>query len=595
MGRFYGTSGNAVQTICEDALDHWREWDASITNWQNPILKDPKLPDWYKAALFNELYFIVAGGSIWIDKEESKETKLAHQITTKSTGNIRHHSLQQDKESAKKILDDFITLTENIENGIMIHHSKDNLVTGRIIFSPDDIESNVLYITNNGNTLLKNERGEVCLADRITLYSRKDLHVPPPSPIQSLPEKSDPSEEVEQKKNEQKEDHPEDLPDTSMFDYGEYGLYLYLEGQEYLMYNTYSVHFYASFALLSLWPQLELNLQRCIARLTLIHEPKNQQLMLHSNEVRPKKLRGAVPHDIGSPTGDPLYSVNSYCLHDVNSWKDLNSKFTLQVYRDFIATGDRQFLEECYPVVWEAMHYLERFDVDRDGMIENTGFPDQTYDTWTATGPSAYCGGLWVAALSAMVEMAKILEKEDDLEYYSELLQKAYKVYDKLFNGEWFRYDTSEKYDNIIMADQLVGQWYARASGLPPIAENEHIKQALKTVYNYNVVKFHGGQQGAVNGFNKSLNIPDYSYMQSSEVWTGTTFALAANLLQEGLEEEAWATAKSLYDCIYDKFSYWFQTPEAWDERGRYRAFGYMGPLAIWSIQWTYSNCKQKN
>lgn len=41
-------------------------------------------------------------------------------------------------------------------------------------------------------------------------------------------------------------------------DYGRFG---YLEGQEYRMYNTYDVHFYASFALVMLWPKLELSLQ----------------------------------------------------------------------------------------------------------------------------------------------------------------------------------------------------------------------------------------------------------------------------------------------------------------------------------------------
>lgn len=33
-----------------------------------------------------------------------------------------------------------------------------------------------------------------------------------------------------------------------------------LSGQEYHMYNTYNVHFYASFALM-LWPKLQISLQ----------------------------------------------------------------------------------------------------------------------------------------------------------------------------------------------------------------------------------------------------------------------------------------------------------------------------------------------
>ena len=41
----------------------------------------------------------------------------------------------------------------------------------------------------------------------------------------------------------------------------EYGRFAYLEGFEYRMYNTYDVHFYASFALLKLWPFLQQSIQ----------------------------------------------------------------------------------------------------------------------------------------------------------------------------------------------------------------------------------------------------------------------------------------------------------------------------------------------
>lgn len=51
------------------------------------------------------------------------------------------------------------------------------------------------------------------------------------------------------------------------------GQVLYLEGMEYNMWNTYDVHFYASFALLSLFPELELNLQRDFVRGVLLHDP----------------------------------------------------------------------------------------------------------------------------------------------------------------------------------------------------------------------------------------------------------------------------------------------------------------------------------
>ena len=41
----------------------------------------------------------------------------------------------------------------------------------------------------------------------------------------------------------------------------EFGRFGYLESHEYIMYNTYDVHFYSSPALVHLWPQLQLSLQ----------------------------------------------------------------------------------------------------------------------------------------------------------------------------------------------------------------------------------------------------------------------------------------------------------------------------------------------
>ena len=52
------------------------------------------------------------------------------------------------------------------------------------------------------------------------------------------------------------------------------GQFLYLEGIEYLMWNTYDVHFYESFALLMLFPKLELSIQRDFVAVVLMHDPE---------------------------------------------------------------------------------------------------------------------------------------------------------------------------------------------------------------------------------------------------------------------------------------------------------------------------------
>ncbi|KAL4360262.1 hypothetical protein AHAS_Ahas08G0159800 [Arachis hypogaea] len=64
--QFYGTSERAAKDLAHDALTQYKRWEEDIEKWQNPILQDESLPEWYKFTLFSEPYFLVAGGTIWI-------------------------------------------------------------------------------------------------------------------------------------------------------------------------------------------------------------------------------------------------------------------------------------------------------------------------------------------------------------------------------------------------------------------------------------------------------------------------------------------------------------------------------------------------
>ena len=72
-------------------------------------------------------------------------------------------------------------------------------------------------------------------------------------------------------------------------------------------------------------------------------------------------------------------------------------------------------------------------------------------------------------------------------------------------------------------------------------------RTAVKKVFDFNVMKFGNGGLGAVNGMR-----PDGQVVRTTEqiqkVWVGTTFALAALLLQEGMNEEAYKAAWGVYD-----------------------------------------------
>lgn len=66
----------------------------------------------------------------------------------------------------------------------------------------------------------------------------------------------------------------------------------------------------------------------------------------------------------------------------------------------------------------------------------------------------------------------------------------------------------------------------------------ENVRAALKTIYDNNVKNVCDGNLGAVNGYvlNSNPDKPghiDYTTIQSEEVWTGVTYALASTMLFE--------------------------------------------------------------
>lgn len=373
--------------------------------------------------------------------------------------------------------------------------------------------------------------------------------------------------------------------DTDLIPEPEIGHFGYLESHDYRMINTYDVHFYASFALLRLFPDLELSLQQDFANAVFVEHPE-EVMFFFSGVKGPRKVRGAVPHDLGAPSEDPWQTVNAYNAQDISRWKDLNSKFVLQVMHNFSYTGDKGILKDVWPAVKAAIAFLEKFDKDGDGMIENEGFPDQTYDVWSAKGVSAYSGGLWLACLKAGATLANHMGDEHLAKNYQSTFDRGQKVYeDSLWNGAYYDYDaSSSKHHDSIMADQLAGHWFALECGLGGIVAPERAKLALRKVYEANVLGYKDGSLGAMNGMRPDGRL-DLTCMQSAEIWTGTTFAVAAAMIQAGLVEEGFKTAEGIFNLVYRQFGLWFQTPEGFSHEKVARATSYMRPLCIWAIQ----------
>nr|VZI24349.1 unnamed protein product [Spirometra erinaceieuropaei] len=469
---------NGTSELLSYAASHWQTWQKAIKDWQAPIVKDPNLPDWYKSALFNELYYLSDGGTVWLDPLPEQEAEPP---------------------------------------------------------------------------------------------SSAPAHLPPPI-------------DLVRSRNPKVSLDPVDLSGR----------------HEYRMYNTYDVHFYASWALIMLWPKIQLAVNCDLADMTL-SEDSSEVTYLYSNASGFCSSRLSVPHDCGDPEREPWYSINAYTLIQTDQWKDLNPKFILMAWRDWKLTGDENYLLYMVPIVVAVIRSsLQKWDKDNDGIIESEGFPDQTYDTWKTTGLSAYVGGLWIAALYAAHEMLQTAslttsnpagdsnnwsETNDHLE---SLLKRASKTYhESLWGGEFYRYSTSFSLTTTpVLADHLCGHWFLRLAGAPAdaIIPHDAVVRSLRSIVKLNWKSVESGKIGAVNGAlpNGAL---ETSNMQSEEFWVAINYCLSSLLILEDMSEDGFELARACFEHVYDQMGLHFQTPEAYTKDMTFRSLGYMRPLAFWSIQ----------
>lgn len=473
---FFNRSGRNAWAIASAALNNYTTWQQNIVSWQQPILDRTDLPDWFKMALFNELYDLASGGTLW-----------------------------------------------------------------------------------------------------------------------SAASKTDPV--------------------------GQFGV---LECIDYRWYESLDVRLYGGYAVLLLWPELEKSILRAFARAIPTADAKERIIGYYytvgeADHMAPRKLKGATPHDLGAPNENPWMATNYTSYQDCNQWKDLSSDFVLQVYRAFESTGSVEidFLLDCWPAIVETLGYTKLFDNDGDGLIENSGAPDQTFDDWRLQGISAYCGGLWIAALSAAIKIGEILQESKRVEGTIVILLSQYRrwwqhgraAYQKqLWNGEYYRLDTGSGSD-VVMADQLCGQFCASTMSLPDVVDSEFVEPTLTAIYEACFVrfnqytaqlgpqnqKFEGAQTGYFSASKLGVKVgcangvrPDGSPQNPDdthqlEVWTGINFGLAAFLAHEGKLSEAMEITEAVVRQVYDH-GLQFRTPEAITAVGTFRACHYLRPMAIWAV-----------
>lgn len=323
---------------------------------------------------------------------------------------------------------------------------------------------------------------------------------------------------------------------------GKFGLW---EGLGYCGFHTTDITYHASFGLIALFPDLQL-----------------KQMKMGADFQRDD---GRVHHFF---TPDLEHVDNGF------DRVDMNNQFVLMVLRDYLYTGDRNYLESLWSNVCRAMDSIE--DLDRDG----DGLPDydtkrNTYDAWNFSGTPTYISVLWLAALKAAAIIAEKMGDTQRAGKWSALLEKGMiSLEERLWNGKYYnlwRDDTQT--DESLMTDQLDGEWFLRSAGIGGNLSDDRVRDVLKVIYENNF----DPEDGLINADcpdGKTTSLFTYKNCQAGAVWTGIGYAMAAMCLYTGLRETADTEVQSIHDNQMRFGAFW----DHW-ECGHH----YTRPLSSWS------------
>jgi uncharacterized protein (DUF608 family) len=268
--------------------------------------------------------------------------------------------------------------------------------------------------------------------------------------------------------------------------------------------STTDVDYQGSFPVLALFPDLKLS--------------QMKRILVHQNAI------GQVPHN---------YPGNVDQADDGFARVDMNPQFVMMVCRDYLWTGDREYLKAMWPHVVKAMAFTESLDTNADALPDrDTGL--HTYDQWRMRGTPAYIASLWLGGLRAAICIANDMRMKDYAQHWSELLKQASASFDRmLFNGEYYSLwvDGSLR-DELCMTDQVSGEWFTGLIGLPTTLSEEKLHQSIDSVLKYNFNAEFGVHNATAP--KKGLGLLALTNLQAGGLWSGIEFAFASLLMDHG-------------------------------------------------------------
>ncbi|MEZ5110264.1 MAG: GH116 family glycosyl-hydrolase [Microbacteriaceae bacterium] len=298
-------------------------------------------------------------------------------------------------------------------------------------------------------------------------------------------------------------------------------------------------------ALAALWPSLERNMR-----------DTEFDVMQAPNGAIPHRLRVPVylPQMWDELIGGPEEPALDGMLATI-----------LKSLRDAQRGAGREWVARRWPRLLALYrHIAEKWDADGDGVLR--GIQPSTHDIDLA-GVNTFMGTLWLAALRALEELARVVGDAAAEREVRERFESGSRRYDELlFDGTHYiqTLDPGDPSDfqwlGGTLSDQLIGQWWAHQLGLGHILPPEHVRTALQHVvrtnlkhgfedfeHPYRVYADAAEDSGLLMCSWPAGGRPEVPTRYSDEVWSGIEYQVAAHCLWEGLDAEADAVLDALW------------------------------------------------
>ena len=293
----------------------------------------------------------------------------------------------------------------------------------------------------------------------------------------------------------------------------------------------------------------------------------------------------------------------------------------IRFYRDWILSGDMEFLKKYWPKVKAAMSYawIERgWDGNQDGVEEGQQHNTMDVDYY---GPNPQMQFWYFGALKACSKMATAMNDKAFAKKCDDIFVRGSSWVDQnLFNGEYYEHKITDpetfkfldmndpdvqipwyQLGSGCLVDQLAGQYMAHVCGLGYLAKKENMQTALKTVMKNNFMERFDNTFNNMRSYvmdkesglimaswpKGRLKVP-FPYF--AESMSGFEYTAAVGMLQEGQTDAGLKCIKAIRDRFDGEKRNPFDEPECGHHYARAMA-AWSAPMA-WS-QFNYNGIEK--